>query len=432
MAETALWNIKEINEHKRIVEQKTGASENTKVNKTRENVKTASAENNESEENVKTENNTANDDGVVKFNFAEMGMEEFNRQTLNNIKLRGGILINSITELIENIENALNGNNKVNMYFGAISEEVKDRIVSDVGQQIFKDNQYAIVVSYDDIVHISEHFGYDVNKIAEEILKLYDIIKNYDTVNLEITDKNMKKLIFDKSYSDYDYRTVEIVSNKKNTLDLVTFFVTKNNKKNRSQSVPPAVDNGLQWGSASDNSISQDDTPVNTQYMQELNKKYITAVKNDNFEAAQKLVDKAAERAGYTIRAYHGTSRGDRVGNVFLPERATSGPMAFFTSSKDIASNYAKDKADTSLAYDEEYEDYYSQFRVNYNGKSISVSEYWNKLSFVEKQKIKEKAKHVTFDDEAENIIYDENVEYGAGGFMHTDSIQIMEMHLLR
>ena len=34
-------------------------------------------------------------------------------------------------------------------------------------------------------------------------------------------------------------------------------------RKNRSQSVPPAVENGLQWGSASDNSISQNDTFVN-------------------------------------------------------------------------------------------------------------------------------------------------------------------------
>ncbi len=67
MAEAALRNIKEINEHKRIVEQKTGASENTKVNKTRENVKIASAEKSESEENVKEENNTATRDGVLKY-----------------------------------------------------------------------------------------------------------------------------------------------------------------------------------------------------------------------------------------------------------------------------------------------------------------------------------------------------------------------------
>ena len=48
-------------------------------------------------------------------------------------------------------------------------------------------------------------------------------------------------------------------------------------------------------------------------------------------KTAQKIDDDVAKENGYTIKAYHGTSRGDRVGNVFLSERATSGPMAFFT-----------------------------------------------------------------------------------------------------
>ena len=47
--------------------------------------------------------------------------------------------------------------------------------------------------------------------------------------------------------------------------------------------------------------ISQIDDFVNTQYMQELNEKYLTAVKTGDMEAAQKYVDEAAQRAGYTI-----------------------------------------------------------------------------------------------------------------------------------
>jgi len=54
---------------------------------------------------------------------------------------------------------------------------------------------------------------------------------------------------------------------------------------------------------------------------------------------------------------YHGTGRADRVGYHFRADRATSGSMAFFTDSKPIAENYAKDKQDTSLAYDEMYQD---------------------------------------------------------------------------
>ena len=73
----------------------------------------------------------------------------------------------------------------------------------------------------------------ELTKIRKMFLEAIDgdIIKNYDTVTLEMSDKGVKKLVFDKSYSDYDYRTVEIASNKKATLDLVTLFVTKNNIK---------------------------------------------------------------------------------------------------------------------------------------------------------------------------------------------------------
>ncbi|MBO5097076.1 MAG: hypothetical protein J6B96_02035 [Agathobacter sp.] len=114
---------------------------------------------------------------------------------------------------------------------------------------------------------------------------------------------------------------------------------------------------------------------------------------------------------------YHGTARGDRVGYRFDPERATSGPMAFFTDSEEIAGNYARDKQDTSLAYDEQYDSYETQFRVNRNGKNMSVVELWNTLSMSERNAIKEKAKHITMDDDWENVIYNEEVEYGLGNF---------------
>ena len=144
---------------------------------------------------------------------------------------------------------------------------------------------------------------------------------------------------------------------------------------------------------------------------------YMDVVNRGDMDTAQKMVDEVAKKAGYTIKAYHGTARGDRVGNVFLPERATSGPMAFFTDNKDIADNYARNKADTSLAYDTEYDSYYTQFRVNRNGKNISIPELWKHLSFAERNSIKEKAKHIRFDDDYENIIVDSTAEHGNGAW---------------
>ncbi len=89
---------------------------------------------------------------------------------------------------------------------------------------------------------------------------------------------------------------------------------------------------------------------------------YEAAVQSGDMETAQRMVDKAAKEAmpeaktvdaaGKLKHYYHGTARTDRVGNEFRADRATSGPMAFFTDDKAIAENYAKDKADTSMAND--------------------------------------------------------------------------------
>jgi hypothetical protein len=113
---------------------------------------------------------------------------------------------------------------------------------------------------------------------------------------------------------------------------------------------------------------------------------------------------------------YHGTQRMDRVGNKFDPARATSGPMAYFTDNKEIATNYSTDKKDTSIAYEEEYDSYNGWFRLKGNEK-VTIDKVWYKLSYKQKQEIIEKAKHISFDDQGENIIYDPKTKNGAGNF---------------
>lgn len=254
---------------------------------------------------------TKNTAEAVKFSIKEMGFEEFDKQTLNNIKMRKGVVLNSISELKSHIERALqNPQEKVNCYLGVISTSVKSKIEEDVGQKLFEENKpYTFVISYDDIQHISEHFN-SVDKMVSEVLKVYEIIKDYDSVEFEIGKSNAKKLIFDKSYSNYDYRTVEIVSKSKSSLDLVTFFITKNNIKG-SQSVPPATRGSLQRGSASNNRVPQNGTDVNTSIsendMKYSDRDYLKVVESGDMKTAQRMVDEAAKVAGYTYKLYHQT-----------------------------------------------------------------------------------------------------------------------------
>ena len=151
---------------------------------------------------------------------------------------------------------------------------------------------------------------------------------------------------------------------------------------------------------------------------------YLAAVERGDMETAQRLVEEAAREAGYTVEAYHGTSRGDRVGNVFLPERATSGPMAFFTDNREIAKNYAKDKADTSLAYDSDYDTYESQFRFHNKSRSIDgkLHNAWGYVPLEDRAAIRRKAGQLRFDWDGEDdraLILDERNKEGTGGFQY-------------
>lgn len=61
--------------------------------------------------------------------------------------------------------------------------------------------------------------------------------------------------------------------------------------------------------------------------------------------------ERAAAMAKYVLPYSHGTQRLDRLlaKKSFDPKRATSGPMPYGTDALEVASNYAKGKADTSM-----------------------------------------------------------------------------------
>lgn len=150
----------------------------------------------------------------------------------------------------------------------------------------------------------------------------------------------------------------------------------------------------------------------------ERDESYLAAVERGDMETAQRIVDKVAKAAGYTVRAYHGTARGDRVGNVFLPERATSGPMAFFTDSKEIAENYSKSKQDTSMAYDPDYDRYETQFRIKAKDNDMPLYKAWGYLPFAARNRITKKAGQLREDWDGDNeLMLDPDTNEANGGF---------------
>lgn len=128
-------------------------------------------------------------------------------------------------------------------------------------------------------------------------------------------------------------------------------------------------------------------------------------------EHASKVVDENEEPKV----VYHGTARADRVGTVFRPDRATSGPMAFFTDNAEIAANYARDKADTSLEYEDEHnDDYRFRFLVQYHGSNVPIHRYWRLLSPAEQKRIANLAGHIIPDEDGN--FYVERSHYSGYG----------------
>ena len=120
---------------------------------------------------------------------------------------------------------------------------------------------------------------------------------------------------------------------------------------------------------------------------------------------------------------YHGTARADRVGDIFRPDRATSGPMAFFTDSLEVGTNYSRDKADTSLSR-EDLDEYKNQFTVEVkgrNGKSetVNIVDYWKYLSPKERMNIAKKAEAIGYNDDYEITLKSGN-KHGTGDYVHS------------
>ena len=143
-----------------------------------------------------------------------------------------------------------------------------------------------------------------------------------------------------------------------------------------------------------------------------------------------------AERAaaqGY-IDYYHGTERLDRLleNKTLNPKRATSGPMAYGTDNRDVASSYATGKKDTSrIANDMGDMSQYFQVSPKDLGYTRSRSPYtveqtWHHLNPEIQAEIMDKARKIGYENPelatGKFIVHatDEGAPFGKQHFEHT------------
>lgn len=242
----------------------------------------------------------------------------------------------------------------------------------------------------------------------KDLLSLSDDIKNADIViddtfrnslvfvkikndELKIIAAFNKNVNFDNDYvhkatSVHFRQDVNPMLEKLNASSTV-YFKSKNEFEllsRRNGIIPSAYNSQIKF---IDESISKTDDNVNTKYSKNTLDSEGNALTEQQQEYFKDVAKELRDEDGRIKPFYHGTARADRVGYYFDPKRATSGPMAYFTDNEKIAGNYSRNKADTSLAYDSDYDSYDTQFRKN--GKPIA--EYWNSLNVKDKNELTKK-----------------------------------------
>lgn len=106
------------------------------------------------------------------------------------------------------------------------------------------------------------------------------------------------------------------------------------------------------------------------------------------------------------VEAFHGTARPDRVGTVMQRKRATSGPMAFHTSSPMLASSYALGKQDTSLANEDQSYQNWFKYKPKGQRSPVPIDRAWYSLPSDVKEKVAERMPDIRMDDDG-NVIYE-------------------------
>lgn len=127
---------------------------------------------------------------------------------------------------------------------------------------------------------------------------------------------------------------------------------------------------------------------------------------------------KVVDESGKPLRVFHGTRRSDRIAekNKFDPKRATSWPMAFFTSDPDIASSYSTNKQDTSLEPPESYAEWF-KIKVPGARKPVNIDRAWWSLAPETRQRIAALAPRIATNDDQDPVMLDESHKSGVGNY---------------
>ena len=313
----------------------------------------------------------------------------YNDELAGFINQRGDYIIDSYEKLINLVNLAFdNPQQKATAYFGIIPPEIISKIEKSIPNlprelngELFKPGKdYSIATTLDSIRHLADEKSLTKDEIIDYLDRMADTIVEFDTVAFDYyyeKGNRMNGLLLKKSFEDGVLTSFEIVSNKKRSLNLQTFYMQKGDyiKKKSAETTlldkKPTANVQDEERSNSNSRVPQNEPSVkenvsNTDstkskgvrysISKEQSTDYMKAVENEDMETAQKMVDEVAEKAfsdskvrgtdGKLLKVYHGTVNDFTVfKREFANIEGDFGKGYYFSSNEyDVDANYANEE----------------------------------------------------------------------------------------
>ena len=289
-----------------------------------------------------------------------------------------------------------------------------ERLIKDVADQIDV-SEYTHALRDNDIRHIRNSHGENTNEkypVTKEDLSLIPaIVTNYDKVFVKTNSRGKPGLIYVKVGLDNvtyyveavteEYHNEKLLVNKqmiKTGIDeipnLYGFKDAINKKESSSQYladlkqireayVQDVKENYSTKSIPQKSDLSTDISEKNSSKrfaLPEIDSEYFSAVERGDMETAQKMVDEAAKKAGYSDKLYHGTKQFGFT--EFDPSHSDDKISIFVAGSEDLAQTYSgrygkkqiSDVADVdALSIDKVVERLSQESRDSYEGAELQT-----------------------------------------------------------
>jgi len=163
----------------------------------------------------------------------------YNDELTGYINQRGDYIVNNFEGLKKIVNLAFdNRQKKATAYFGIIPSEIISKIEKNIPNLpralngvLFKTGKdYSIATTLDSIRHLADEKSLTREEIIDYLDRMADTIVEFDTVNFDYyyeKGNTLNGLLFKKAFDDGVLTSFEIVSNKKRSLNLQTFYMQK-------------------------------------------------------------------------------------------------------------------------------------------------------------------------------------------------------------